>query len=346
MPSETISFSPGEKDKLDLLTPLDADRMAAVFMPIMRKRFGKNLQIKRVHIEVLRRRSKRCVLRYDINGFESDRKEAVQWCVIGKVLMADLGQKVYENMRQLWMHGFSIDAQDGISVPEPLEFISSLRMLLQAEVPGVSFSDLFNGSARKGHFQLLARALAKLHRCPIVPGKPFGVRDQLLRCHPKHEFLLSACPDQASSIRHIVERAYEKEEAFVETERTPLHGDFHLGQIHIEDGHAWLIDLDALSYGDPASDLGNLLVFMKAKTRRNPETNSFIQVFLDEYFSLMDHKIRARIPLYEGLTHLRRACKCMRFQREGWKRKAELMIEQGVACVDSVAVNGSSERNQ
>ncbi len=318
---------------------LDKKSMETVFTSRMRERFGENLQIKDLRIEVLRRHSNRCVLRYRINAIDPDRAGEVQWGVIGKVLRAELGEKVYNNMRQLWVNGFSREAEDHISMPEPIEFLSPLCMLLQEEVPGLAGRTLVRQSAQKEHLRQVARTLAKLHKCPILPDKLSKVRDHLLRCHPKHEFLSLACPELAPSIDYIVEQAYRIEANFGDIELTPLHGDFHLGQVHLENGCVWLIDFDALSYGDPAADLGNIMVFLKDKARKNPEINALIKAFLDEYFSRMNRNIAARIPLYEGLTHLRRACKSLRLQEAGWQQRAGRMVEHGKAAIEEMIKN-------
>jgi hypothetical protein len=152
---------------------LDKDRMKPVFAAKMQQRFGKNLQASSLHLEVIQRHAYRCVLRYQINAFDPDRAKEVQWRVIGKVLKADLGEMLFDNMRQLWMNGFSRSAADGISMPEPLEFSPRLCMLLQEEVPGLSVKALLKQSVQKEHFRQLARTLAKLHKCPIVPSRIF-----------------------------------------------------------------------------------------------------------------------------------------------------------------------------
>jgi thiamine kinase-like enzyme len=312
---------------------LDKDWMKPVFAAKMRQRFGKNLQVGNLRLEVIQRHTYRCVLRYHIDAFDPERAQEVQWRVIGKVLKPDLGEMLFDNMRQLWMNGFSRAAADGISIPEPIEFIPSISMLLQEEVPGLSVKALLKQSAQKEHLRQVACTLAKLHKCPIVPSRIFKIKEHLLRCHPSHEFLALACPELAPSINRLVEQAYDIEAAFGDIELAPVHADFHLGQVHLQNGHAWLIDFDVLSYGDPATDLGNLLVFMKSKARTNPEIGGLIEVFLEEYFSLMDRRIAARIPLYEGLSYLRRACKCFRLQEEGWRQKVEELVEQGLAAV-------------
>jgi tRNA A-37 threonylcarbamoyl transferase component Bud32 len=333
----TVATRPSVRERYNALhaveNAMDKDRMQPVFAAKMQQRFGKNLQVGNLQLEVIQRHTYRCVLRYEINAFDPDRAKEVQWRVIGKVLKADLGEMLFDNMRQLWMNGFSRTAADGISIPEPLEFVPSISMLLQEEVPGLSVKALLKQSAQKEHFRQVARALAKLHKCPIVPSRMFKVKEHLLRCHPSHEFLALACPELVPSINCLVEQAYNIEAALGDIELAPVHADFHLGQVHLENGHAWLIDFDVLSYGDPATDLGNLLVFLKSKAITNPEIEELIQVFLEEYFSLMDRRIAARIPLYEGLSHLRRACKSFRLQEDGWRQKVEEMVEHGLAAL-------------
>jgi aminoglycoside phosphotransferase (APT) family kinase protein len=155
-----------------------------------------------------------------------------------------------------------------------------------------------------------------------------------------------ACPELEANIDYLVKRALKIEAVFDGIQLTPIHGDFHLGQVHIENGRAWLIDFDALGYGDPAADLGNVLVFLKGKARQISNIDGLIQAFFDEYFSVMDHAIAQRIPLYEALTHLRRACKCLRLQERGWERRVARMVKQGVACLDQMESNGRFRPDQ
>ncbi len=331
--SEALKF----KDKLYTLeTAMNETRMAEAFAPLLKEFWGEAWRVAGVRIEVMRRRNQRCVLRYRINAVEGESEQQLEWRVIGKVFKADRGEAVFENMRKLWEYGFSREAQDNISIPEPLEFSSSLCMLFQEEVGGVPVKNILKQAPQPEHMRQVARTLAKLHQSPLVPGKPFTVKDHLTRCHPRHEFLALACPNLAPAVEALIQGAHEVEASFGDYKMTTLHGDFHLGQVHIENENVWLIDFDALSYGDPASDLGNLLVFLKGKIKRHPVVSELIDVFLDEYFSIIDPEVAQRVPLYEGLTHLRRACKCLRLQEDGWERRVKRMVEMGLACIEEI----------
>ncbi len=325
------------KDKLYTLeAALDETCMLPVFREMMASRAGEKQEVKSLSLEVMRRRNQRCVIRYrvHVHDREHGRDEIVR--IVGKVFKAGRGEPVYQHMRELWDHGFAAAARDHISIPEPLAWAPALCMLFQEEVPGQPIKMLLKQAPNVAHFRLLARTLAKLHRCPIVPGKPFGVREHLTRCHPRHEFLAQACPDLAPDLARLIAQAYEIEAGLGAITLAPVHGDFHMGQVHIEGERVWLIDFDALSYGDPASDLGNMLVFLKGKIKREPAMPAVITAFLEEYFSAMDPAIAQRIPLYEALTHLRRACKALRLQDEGWQRRIQRMIARGLQCLQEM----------
>lgn len=343
----SATAAPVLHDKLYTLeVALDSQRMARTFAALAPEHFGQNVIIRDVAIDVIRRRNQRCVIRYRIEALEAPFGQRREWRVIGKVYKAKRGESVYEIMRQLWQNGFSRNAQDCISIPEPLEFSSSLCMLLQEEVPGLPIKTLLKRENNPAHFRQLARTIAKLHSCKLDLEQPFLVKDHLLRCHPRYPFLELACPELGSRIEHMVQTANKIETELIRDARlTPIHGDFHLGQVHVENGYTWLIDFDALSYGDPASDLGNLLVFLRGKVKRNPGIVELINVFLEEYFSRMDRDIARRILLYEGLTNLRRACKCLRLQEEGWRRRVTRMVDTGIACIEEMQSHGwSAER--
>lgn len=325
-------------DKLYTLdTALNAEKMRGYLAELARRYLGEELEVRQVKIEVIRRRNQRCVIRYIVETLDPRDQQRLDWRIIGKVYKAQRGERVHALMQRLWDNGFSRETNDDIYIPEPLDFSSELCMLFQEEVPGLPLKTLSKQHPDPCHFRQLARTLAKLHRCPIVPDKPFLVREHFLRCHPRYPFLALACPELETKIDYIATAAKRIETQLIADELlTPIHGDFHLGQVHLENGTSWLIDFYALAYGDPASDLGNLLVFLRGKIKKTPEFAQLIEAFLEEYYALMGVEAGQRILLYEGLTHLRRACKLLRLQDEGWRRRVAKMIDQGVACIEEM----------
>ena len=116
------------------------------------------------------------------------------------------------------------------------------------------------------------------------------------------------------------------------------HGDYHLGQVHVEDGAIWILDLDRLNAGDPAYDLAMVFLVLKRLEHADGQA-AYIRALRDEfiagYFAQVDWPVASRIPLQEALIHLKRACKRFKFQDEdGWEETVRRQVHQGAACVD------------
>ncbi|RMD98240.1 MAG: aminoglycoside phosphotransferase family protein, partial [Calditrichaeota bacterium] len=251
-------------DKLYTLdTVLEPEKIFPTLSELARRNLGDEVAIHDVQVEVIRRRNQRCVVRYIVEGMHKPSRQPLQWHVIGKVYKANRGEGVFATMQSLWKNGFHRNAADHISIPEPLFFDSQLCVLFQEEVPGLPIKVLLKTSPKPEYMRQLARAIAKLHKTPPTSDEIFGVDDHLLRCHPRYPFLYLALPELKSKINFIVDTAKKIEQQLDRTQIGTIHGDFHLGQAHIENGKIWLIDFDALSFSDPAADLGNLLVFLK-----------------------------------------------------------------------------------
>ena len=324
----------GEIDRLETLPrALDPERMRDVLAGRARARMGPGFEIAALDVTVHRRHGNRCVVRYRLRGRPHDGERAPEWRLIGKVLPPGVGEPIHARMRALWQRGFAHDSADGIGIPEPLAYIEELCMLLQEDVGGVSVRNLVQRFPDERHFRTAARALAKLHRCPLPQTRARGVNELLLRCHPRHPFLGLAFPALAPVVDDIVGRARALASRLAPVPMTPVHGDFHLGQVHIEGDRAWLVDFDALGFGDPASDLGNILVFLADKVRRNPAIGPMVDVFREEYERRAGARPWARVPLYEALTHVRRACKQIRLQESGWREKVHAMVERARTAI-------------
>ena len=329
MPWVDESRYPGEVDRLATL-PLALD--PAHMRPLLAERapatLGTRVAIDELDVDIYRRHGNRCVIRYRALG-----DSGVEWRVIGKVLPPGAGAVLDGNLRALWARGFQRGAADGIAVPEPIAYLPELSMHLQEDVGGVSVRNLVKRGLEERHFRIAARALAKLHACGLPVGVVRGVDAHMLRCHPRHPFLGLAFPELAAAVDDIVERARALERRLPGIPVTPVHGDFHLGQVHVDGDRAWLVDLDALGFADPASDLGNLLVFLEDKIRRDPAMAGMVQAFREEYGAHAPFPVWDRVPLYEALTHLRRACKQLRLQQPGWRDKVHAMVERSARAL-------------
>jgi len=314
---------------------LDPTHMLGAMRAYVREALKSRPVARSISVEPLERR----LLRYQVEFDQPHPK----WPVIGKVYETpEAGQRSFDGMRRLWDAGFSSQSPANIRIPQPYGYISHLRMLLMQEVPGTALKTLVKRKrATSGDMRLYGEALAKLHRSGAVPKVAYRVEDHLaIRCAGLHESLAGAFPDIAFQVRSLAARAREIETQ-ADARLTAVHGDFHLGQVHIADGDAWILDLDPLHFGDPAYDVAMVFVMLKHLDRKMGDP-AYIQMlrdaFIDAYLTQNGSDAFGRVPMHAALIHLKRACKRFRYQDEaGWQDTIRLQIAEGVTCMDRMA---------
>jgi tRNA A-37 threonylcarbamoyl transferase component Bud32 len=302
--------------------------MRDVLAAELRAFLGSDATLERVDVEVLRRRKQRCVIRYRLHIRQGGAAREIS--LIGKVYKGDHGEGVANLMREMWGKGFDRNAPDRISIPEVSAYVPRLSLLLQEEIGGQPVKAYFGEAGAERALRQMAVGLVKLHRAPVVWGAPFTMQDHLRRCHPRPQVLRERCPEMRPAIDEVLSEAVRLEQAYSHIQPALIHGDFHMGQVHVSPEHTWLIDFDAVCVADPAADLGNILVFLKGKARKVPNAPLLADAFLDEYFKHMPSDILKRVALFEAITHLRRACKRLRFQEDGWQKKARRFIDDSL----------------
>lgn len=305
----------------------DPERMRAVLAQEVPAFLPADHRLAGLEVEVLRRRKQRCVLRYRMQLETPAGARTLP--LIGKVYKADHGRPVTDLMRDLWAHGFDRGAADRIAIPEVAAYLPRLSLLLQEEIGGRPVKDFLMTAHAERALRQMAVALVKLHRTPVRVGQPYSMQDHLRRCHPRPQVLRERCPELQPAVDEIIGESMRLERAYT-YEPSLIHGDFHMGQVHVGDGDTWIIDFDACCVADPAADIGNVLVFLKGKARKIPNAPLLADAFLDEYFRHMPSDILKRVALFEAITHLRRACKRLRFEEDGWQKKARRFIDESL----------------
>jgi len=318
---------------------LDEEHMKGALRAAVQKKFTENTIIDTLKVQHLQRR----LVRYTMCLVDSEREQNYERRIIGKVYekLEDMNYG-FGVMQQLCQHGFAAGAIDRISIPTPIACLPEIHLLLMQEIPGGPLRRLVKRTdATENDIRHFARATVKLHRSPLILGSPFTVEDHIAQCRPSPRVLAQTYPDSAEAISFIVEEARSLQKHFRGNIYTLIHTDFHPGQVHVDGNNLWILDLEPLRYGDPAHDLAKIFAFFK-RTARKSRMQKYIEsvrdVFIEEYFSFMNLEIARRIPLYEALICLKRACKCLRVQDEsGWEKKMTRLLEQGLACMRVVA---------
>jgi hypothetical protein len=314
---------------------LDSDRVVGPVTEVVREKYGSGARVGRLDVTQLVGRVARCTV-----GVDDERGRTIEWVLVVKQYPAPgRAIRTHAVMQKLYESGFSRDAADRIRIPQPLGYVDGVGILME-EAGGTPLRALVKDmTATPEDVGRLGRAAAKLHTTPLDVGRPLDASSRLRADERRRETLDGACPALSVSLGEVLARA-RLASATPADGVALIHGDFHLGQVHVDGDVTWLLDLDNVRAGDPAADVASVFVFFKRtarKARRAAYVDTVARAFISEYFSQMSCAVAKRVPAYEALRHVERACKCARAQDEGgWESKIPLLIGQAEACVDAM----------
>jgi aminoglycoside phosphotransferase len=148
----------------------------------------------------------------------------------------------------------------GLRLPRALSYSPAGRTLLCEAIPGRPLAEL-DGCERERGMHGLGAALAALHGLEPPGHAPPFERLDVRAIERAAATIARARPDCVGSIADLLDALLEAWPAAAAT--VCLHGDVHLKNAIVSGGAVVLIDLDQVSTGPSAADLGSLLAALR-----------------------------------------------------------------------------------
>jgi thiamine kinase-like enzyme len=264
---------------------------------------------------------KRCVIAYHLASPENAVHAAV---VIGKLYRRDRGEKIFQNLRQLWRAA----AGTNFGMPEPLAYVPELGMVMQSVVPGKPLEKFSRGEDLAFAIRLVAHNLAALHSLSVTADEKKTMADHIKKyCHPGPEALANDFPEMAPLIHELLEGLADNT-GLQNTPLCPVHGDLGLAQIFITAERAFFIDFDGFCLSHAALDVSNFLGVLQAHFAQRFE--ELAGIFLETYLARQTPEKLSGLHLYHALVCLRRAMICWRLKnRHDWHEPVRHYLETG-----------------
>ncbi len=155
-------------------------------------------------------------------------------------------------------------ACNDLRVPKPLAYSAAHRTLVLEPINGRCLADL-DGPALRAVARRLGVALARLHSAPPPDTRP-SLHPGLERLQHAARLLGHARPDVASLAHDVASHLASQWEASGDLP-TCLHGDVNFRNWIVGDDGVALVDLDLVSVGPAAADLGSLLSELRYRHR-------------------------------------------------------------------------------
>lgn len=173
-----------------------------------------------------------------------------------KVFAGDEGRGIYSI--------YNYFKENGVSVPHALIYSESSRTLILEAIDGTRVADLETENLNEV-YRKFGAAIASLHQIAPPADLPRFKRLRPERLQQILETIKRARPDLAPQARRLAQKLAETFEFSGERE-VCLHGDVHAKNAVWQKGKLTLIDLDQISIGQAAGDIGSFLAGLYYKT--------------------------------------------------------------------------------
>jgi aminoglycoside phosphotransferase (APT) family kinase protein len=285
------------------ITPATAER---VLRTALRRRF-RAVELRAIRV-IRYKPQRRCLVEYDLAVEDVDGRPE-QLTAIGKVRSRSYGKSGPRLLSALRAAGFDDAAADGISVPEPLGHIASLRMWLQRKVSGVDLSGPLAGPNGVQLARRVAGAAAKLHRAGVPTERRHLMEDELRILHDCLPRVVQQHPEWETRIPALLSACVHLGESVPAPALAGIHRDFYPQQIVLAGERLYLLDFDLYCSGDPALDLGNFIGHVAEEALRSRGSISALaeveRALEDRFCELSGDQVRAAVRAYALLTLVR-----------------------------------------
>jgi hypothetical protein len=253
--------------------------------------------------------------------------------LIGKVYARDRID-VFEAMKKIWQSGLNREA--GFSIPRPVTYVSSLRLLLQERIEGVLAKRVFldgNPNQRAEAAERCALWLARFQALAPRQGKTMDVARILRHGERRVRFIVEAGMPFASKARKLFELLAVAPPAL--DMMCAGHGDYKPEhQFLLPQGGTITFDWDCYDIADPCRDAALFLIYLERLALGGlgavRELESASQAFLKTYLAASHPGVEVRLRFHKAALYLQEAKRDVGEQHPGWLERAEIMLDQGL----------------
>ncbi len=266
--------------------------------------------------------------------------------LIGKVYHNDR-LDVFQAMKGIQQAGFG--PQDEFSIPEPLAYLPSLRLLLQEKVEGPVAKEVFKTGderLRAAAAERCALWLARFHTLapkagPVSLSSDYITSKTMRRYSLKIAKLVGRHAEKAAQLLH---RLKEASASLSAVDMCAGHASYTPRQVILAEGRTVVFDWDGFDVADPARDVGRFLAALRrlalgwlGSVRAMDRT---VEVFLNTYLAAGSSEVKKNLRFFAAATYLNLAkhtlCRPGPHQPEK-QDIAEAVLDEGLRVLEREA---------
>jgi aminoglycoside phosphotransferase (APT) family kinase protein len=290
--------------------------------------------IEEIEVRVLRHHAgQRCTLDIGL------RTQSGWQFLIGKVYRGDRSE-FFRSMEEVQQAGFG--PHEEYSIPEPLAYVPSLRLILQEKVAGPVAEEIFltgdevdRAAAAKRSALWLARFHARAPRKGLVSTPDDYLNSKRMRkCGAEIAKLDESFARKADRLHQLLEGAASSLKAMG---LCAGHGAFRADHVILCQGRTVIFDFDTQDVTDPARDVARFLVALRRLALDLGSIRAMDEpydVFLKTYLAVGQPGVERNLRVFEGAAYFKRAKRLLARQAPRWRENTEAMLDEGIRVLE------------
>lgn len=284
-------------------------------------------------------RYKRCVLRYSVDGIQTETQTPQNLTVYGKVDADGSGALTVSLLSALSETLQKPNIPYRFRIPRSLGYFPQLQLLMMEALPGKPFfkdslktwrgnrtESIEEKTSHDGAVtleqavQTCALIAATLHGSNIEIGRQVTLDVHVSELLSSAEVISQIFPALSAQVKSWIEQTVE----FARTSPAMFlcfsHGDFTYTQLLFDGEQAGLVDFDSMCQAEPAQDLGHYLAYQRLNIIKGQDPNApfapeaierLSDLFLDTYIKASkdwiadEGLLRRRVAIYELISLIR-----------------------------------------
>lgn len=324
LPDDNVIFYvfPNDCEMKELVTVTDARKIARMLYEINGFLPRKEWRIsdKRLCLDVIRYKpEKRAVVRISSRAKSRSDQTKKPFTVYLRTYSDDRGRSVFHRMQDL---NQALKSHPEVIAPHALFYIEDKRYLFTEGLDGRPFIELLSEADKFDFTAKAARALAALHQLNNVELLTRSSEDLMSDAKATAETLQLILPEMSVVVKHILNRLQQLFSSSGSTQTGFVHGDFHSGQLLIQENATVVLDFDRSFRGEALLDVGNFYADLTIQGRHHrwKDTQAQIDSFVNSYVKSVGHSIdRERLKLWIGYGLFMFAVYPFRSMNPSWK---------------------------
>jgi Phosphotransferase enzyme family len=317
-----------------LAAVLEAGELGRHLRPALPVAWG---AVRDVQVQVLQHHlGKRCTVRIGLcttSGWHD---------LIGKVYAKDRPD-VYAAMDALRNAGFGPD--DEFSIPQPLAYVPTLRLLVQEQVHGTAAKTIFLADVeRRSGFSPLVAAersalwLARFQATAPQCGPVFDARRHLMSLARWSSSVAALGGPFMDKSCLLFKRLDVAVAALSSSCLCASHGSYGPAHVLLAGDRTVTIDWDGYDVADPARDVARFVVALErlalGRLGSIRALDTVAAVFEETYVAVGRPEVVAGLPFYKAATCLQLAAYGVHHKVSHWREKVATMLDEGLRILE------------